>query len=160
MQEDLQVTVRGLVPTAAGCGVFLGAGEKTIAIFVDHAVGTAIGMALEGIQAQRPLTHDLIGSILAGFGAVLRRVTVVDLKDETFYAVLLLEQQGDDGRSLVEIDARPSDALALALLHKADIFVRPAVWEQAEDMTWVLQAARRKDDEERRPPGQDPDGKA
>jgi bifunctional DNase/RNase len=66
MTKDILVKVKGLVPTQTGCGVFLGDGNKVIAIFVDNSVAAAITMFLHGVKKPRPLTHDLIASIFAG----------------------------------------------------------------------------------------------
>jgi hypothetical protein len=70
MQKDLvAVTVKGVMPTPNGCAVFLGNEAKTFVIYVDQFVGNAIQMTLNGVKKDRPLTHDLIGSILLGLGA-------------------------------------------------------------------------------------------
>ncbi len=143
----LQVQVRGIVPTPTGCGVFLGAGSKVIAIFVDHSVAAAITMALHGIKKPRPLTHDLIRNILVGLGARVEKVVINDLKDDTFFARLYVVQENELGRNVVEIDARPSDAMAIALQHECPIFVARAVWESADDMTWALGQATQPPDE-------------
>lgn len=137
----VQVQVRGIVPTPTGCGVFLGAAGKAIAIFVDHSVAAAITMALHGVKKARPLTHDLINSILAGLGGRVEKVVINDLKDDTYFAQLYVVQENELGRNVVEIDARPSDSMAIALHHGCPIFVARAVWDAAEDMTWALEQA-------------------
>jgi bifunctional DNase/RNase len=139
--DDVLVEVKGLVPTQTGCGVFLANGGKIIAIFVDHSVAAAITMFLHGIKKPRPLTHDLIANIFAGVGAKVQKVVVNDLKDDTFFARLYLLQENELGRSMVEIDARPSDSIAIALQQGCPIYVSRAVWERAEDMTWALEQA-------------------
>jgi bifunctional DNase/RNase len=141
MSQDIQVAVRALLPTPQGVGVFLGDGHKVIAIFVDHFVASAITMFAKGVKMPRPLTHDLIASIFTGLSVRVQKVVVNDLKDDTFYARLHLIQEGELGRHLVEIDARPSDSIALAIQQKCPIFVAPHVWEKAEDMTWALEQA-------------------
>ncbi len=147
--QSIPVQVRGIVPTPTGCGVFLGAGGKIIAIFVDHSVAAAITMALHGVKKARPLTHDLIGHILAGLGARVEKVLINDLKDETYFARLTIVQENELGRNVVEIDARPSDSMALALQHQCPILVARSVWDAAEDMTWALdQASGEKDEPE------------
>ncbi|NCC53139.1 MAG: bifunctional nuclease family protein [Spartobacteria bacterium] len=139
MNDHIHVTVKGLVPTPSGCGVFLSNGEKVIAIFVDHGVAAAITMFLHKIKTPRPLTHDLITNILAGLGATIEKVVIHDLKDDTFYARLYITQENELGRNVIEIDARPSDSMALALQRGAPIYVARAVWDKAEDMTWAMQ---------------------
>lgn len=141
MYKDIQVTVKALVPTQTGCGVFLTDGAKVIAIFVDHSVAAAITMFMHGIRKPRPLTHDLIASIFAGLGARVEKVVVNDLKDDTFFARLYLVQENELGRNVVEIDARPSDSIAVALQQKCPIYVSAGVWERAEDMSWALEQA-------------------
>lgn len=145
--QSIPVQVRGIVPTPTGCGVFLGAGGKVIAIFVDHSVAAAITMALHGVKKARPLTHDLIGHILAGLGARVEKVLINDLKDETYFARLTIVQENELGRNVVEIDARPSDSMALALQHQCPILVARSVWDAAEDMTWALEQASGEKDE-------------
>ena len=144
MDNNILVSVKGIVPTPTGCGVFLSNGQKTIAIFVDHSVAAAITMFLHGIKKPRPLTHDLIASIFSGLGVKVEKVVVNDLKDDTFYARLYLTQENELGRSVVEIDARPSDSMAIALQQKCPIFVSRHVWDTAEDMSWALEQASQK----------------
>jgi bifunctional DNase/RNase len=145
--SPVQVQVRGIVPTPTGCGVFLGAAGKTIAIFVDHSVAAAITMALHGVKKARPLTHDLIANILAGLGARVEKVVINDLKDDTYFARLYIVQENELGRNMVEIDARPSDSMAIALHHQCPIFIARSVWDAADDMTWALEQATGNADE-------------
>ncbi|HMP72111.1 MAG TPA: bifunctional nuclease family protein [Kiritimatiellia bacterium] len=139
MTQDIPVSIKTLLPTPSGCGVFLTDGVKVISIFVDHSVAAAITMALHEVHKPRPLTHDLIANIFAGLGVSLQKIVINDLKEDTFYARLFLIQENELGRSHVEIDARPSDSIALALQTKCPIFVAQAVWERAEDMSWALE---------------------
>lgn len=145
--NEVPVEIRGLVPTPSGIGVFLGHDGKTIAIFVDQAVGLAISLSLRNVKPPRPLTHDLIAHIFAGFGIRVQKVLVNDLKDDTFYARLFLLQENELGQSMIEVDARPSDSIALAVRHGCPIYVARHVWEQAQDMTWLFEKAQQKDEE-------------
>lgn len=147
MKSDIPVTIKALIPTPQGVGVFLTDGVKTIAIFIDHYVATAITMFAKGIKAPRPLTHDLIVSILAGFGARVQKVVINDLKDDTFYARLYLLQESEHGRNLIEIDARPSDSMALAIQQRCPIYVSADVWARAGDMSWALEQAMQQAEE-------------
>jgi bifunctional DNase/RNase len=146
--NEIPVTIKGLVPTPTGCGVFLNYKEKVIAIFVDHSVAAAITMFLHKIKKPRPLTHDLIASIFAGLSVTVEKVVVNDLKDDTFFARLFLKQESELGKQFIEIDARPSDSIAIALQQNSPIFVNADVWERAEDMTWALEQATSEDPEE------------
>lgn len=131
--------MRAVVPGGGGCGVFLTDGEKTIVIYVDGAVGAAISMFMQGIPKQRPLTHDLLASILAALGAKVERVVINDFRDKTFYARLILVAENEiQHRKVIEIDARPSDCIALAVQQGAPIFVALHVWEGADDVSEIL----------------------
>ena len=118
-------------------------GQKVIAIFVDHSVAAAITMFLHKIKKPRPLTHDLIASIFAGLGVQIQKVLINDLMDDTFFARLFLIQENELGKNFVEIDARPSDSIAIALQQGCPVFVAKKVWDEAEDMTWALEQATR-----------------
>lgn len=148
-KEDILVTVNGLVPTPTGCGVFLSDGDKTITIFVDHSVAAAITMFMHGIKKPRPLTHDLIANIFAGLDVRVQKVVINDLKEDTFFARLHLVQENELGRHMVEIDARPSDSIAIALQQDCPIHVATTVWDTAEDMTWALEQAQKEAEQEK-----------
>ena len=115
MNNDVvQVTIRGILPANSGCAIFLGNDEKVFVIQVEHNMGLVIGMFLRDTPKERPLTHDLINNIFRGFGITLERIVITELKNSTYYARLILQQQNELGRKIVEIDARPSDCLAIA----------------------------------------------
>ena len=149
MQNDVVlVTIKGVMPTANGCAVFLGNEDKTFVIYVDHSVGSAIQMTLNGVKKDRPLTHDLIGSMLLGLGAQLDRIVVNDAREGTFFARILLRMENELGRKIVEIDARPSDSIVLALQQKRPVFVARAVFENVEDMTEIHERVLKQQAEE------------
>jgi bifunctional DNase/RNase len=135
----VEVQVRGVAATSGGCAVFLGNEEKVFVICVDQSVGAAIAMFIQGTQKQRPLTHDLFASILRAFEARIERVVINDLKGGTYFARLVLSaQSGLKQREIIEIDARPSDCIAMATQQTAPIYVSRDVWDQVEDMTEAL----------------------
>ena len=139
MKNDLiEVTVKHVMPAANGCAVFLGDDAKNFVIYVDHFVGSVIQMTLDGVKTDRPFTHDLIGHILLGFGARIERVVINDAKDGAFFARLHLCMENELGKKILELDARPSDSIVLALQHKRPIHVARAVFEAVEDMTETL----------------------
>jgi bifunctional DNase/RNase len=149
MQPDVvAVTIKGVMPTANGCAVFLGDDAKTFVIYVDNSVGNAIQMTLSGVKKERPLTHDLIGSILLGLDARLEHIVVNDTRDGTFFARILLRMENELGKKIVEIDARPSDSIVLALQQKRPLYVARAVFEQVEDMSEVLERVLKQQAEE------------
>ena len=91
----VEVQVRAIIPTGGGWVVFLGNESKVFVIFVDQSVGTAIAMFVQGMQQERPLTHDLISNILRALGTKIERVIVNDLKKGTFFARLILNAENE-----------------------------------------------------------------
>jgi bifunctional DNase/RNase len=139
MKNDVvPVQIRGILPANSGCALFVGNDEKVFVINVEPAMGQVIGMFLRETPKERPLTHDLIANILKGFSINVERVIITELKNSTYYARLILQQQNELARKIVEIDARPSDCLALATAQKRPIYVAAPLFEQVEDMTEVL----------------------
>ena len=135
----VEVQVRAVIPTGGSCAVFLGNEEKVFVICVDKSVGAAIAMLLCGRQKKRPLTHDLIAHVLHALGARIERVIVNDLKRGIYFARLILSAENElHQRETIEIDARPSDCIALATQRRAPIYVSGEVWEKVEDMAEVL----------------------
>ena len=84
------------------------------------------------------MTHDLMNNVLKGFNISVERVVITELKNSTYYARLILLQENELGKKIVEIDARPSDCLALATAQKRPIYVASNLFEQVEDMSEVL----------------------
>jgi bifunctional DNase/RNase len=149
MQSDLvAVAVKHVIPMANGCAVFLGEDSKTFVIYVDQFVGKAIQMTLNGVKTERPATHDLIGSVLLGFGARLEHIVVNDANKDTFFARILLRMENELGQKIVELDARPSDSIVLALQHKRPIYVARKVFANAPDMSEVLENVLKQQAEE------------
>lgn len=140
MQKDvILVSIKGVMPAANGCAIFLGNDAKTFLIYVDHSVGNAIQMSLSGVKKDRPLTHDLIGHILMGLGAKLEHVVINDVSEGTYFARILLKMENELGKKIIELDARPSDSIVIALQHKRPIYVAKKVFEAAEDMSEILE---------------------
>ena len=139
MKNDVvPVEIRGILPANSGCAIFVGNDEKVFVIQVEHNMGAVIGMFLRDTPKERPLTHDLMNSVFKGFNISVERVIITDLKNSTYFARLILQQDNELGRKLVEIDARPSDCLALATAQKRPLFVTAALFAQAEDMSkWL-----------------------
>ncbi len=134
----IPIRVLGVIPTNRGCAVFVGNEEKMFTIYVESSVGQAIAMFMQGTPKERPLTHDMIGHIFKGLGVSVERILINDLKNGTYFARIFLKQINELGQKIVEIDARPSDCLALAIQAKAPIFVARTVFEEVEDMSDVL----------------------
>jgi bifunctional DNase/RNase len=101
--------------------------DRYLPIWIGPWEASAIAMKLQGLTPERPLTHDLFATTLEELGARIDRVVISDLADETFHARIMLERDG----KIVEVDARPSDALALAVRSSVRIFAASTVLEQA-----------------------------
>jgi hypothetical protein len=104
------------------------AGGRVLPIWVGVFEANAIALQVENITPPRPMTHDLLRQIILDLKGDVERITITDLKDSTFYALIHLRVAGE----LVLVDSRPSDAIALALRVKAPIFVEEEVLEQAK----------------------------
>lgn len=103
-------------------------GERILPIWIGVLEATSIASRLENIQFPRPLTHDLMKNILDFLGIRIPKIEIVDLRENTYYAVITLDIQGE----LVDIDARPSDAVAMALRTGAEIFVNEEVLQKSQ----------------------------
>lgn len=140
MKNDVvSVQIRGILPANSGCALFVGNDDKVFVINVEPNMGAVIGMFLRETPKERPLTHDLIQSIFKGFSINVERVVITELRNSTYFARLILLQQNEIERKLVEIDARPSDCLALATAQKRPIYVSTSLFDQVEDMSEVLE---------------------
>jgi len=105
-------------------------GERVLPIWVGVFEANAIALQVENVQTPRPMTHDLLKNVIDQMGGHLERIVVCELKENTFYATLhVLSAQG-----LLQVDARPSDAIALALRSGARIFVDDAVIQNARSV--------------------------
>lgn len=101
--------------------------ERFLPIWIGPAEADAIAVKLQEYQVPRPLTHDLLGNIIGALGATVNSIIVSDLQNDTFFAKIILAVDGKQ----VEIDSRPSDAIALAVRIKVPIFAEEAVLEKA-----------------------------
>lgn len=100
-------------------------GDRVLPIWIGPAEASAIAMELAGVKFSRPLTHDLVKQIVIGLGAALERVLISRVEENTYYAELHLRRNGH----VVQIDARPSDSIAVALRLKAPIFTDEGLLE-------------------------------
>jgi uncharacterized protein len=102
-------------------------GERYLPIWIGHFEAEAIAMELQGVEAARPLPYDIMKTIIGDLGGKVRRILVTGLKDDVFYATIIIEAAGRQ----VEVDSRPSDAIALAVRTKVPIFVDDSVMDKA-----------------------------
>ena len=130
----LQVRVQGVYSDPVGARVVFLTPEKedkVLRVWIGDAEAMAIAAALNEIPFPRPMTHDLLLSAIKALGGKVERVVITDLRDNTFYATVVLR----DDKGLKELDARPSDSIALALRAKAPIFLSPKVQKAMERLT-------------------------
>jgi len=116
-------------------------GHRVLPIWVGIFEANAIALQIENVTTPRPMTHDLLRNIIEDLQATVQKVVVTDLKENTFYALIHLLRDGES----VAIDARPSDAIALALRARAPIFVDDTVIDHAKTVDF----APEKEDQER-----------
>lgn len=122
MNELIQLSFDKIMQTRAYTVVILGAREKRFAIYTDPSIGRTLQMYLTGTEKPRPLTHDLMNQIFKGMGVRIKQVVINDMKDTIYYARLFLEQHLDGIRHIIEIDARPSDCITLALMNNVPVY--------------------------------------
>ncbi len=95
-------------------------GDRVLPIWIGPGEASAIAMHMGGVSFQRPLTHDLLVSVLGGLGGTLQRVLITRVKDSTYFAELIIDRGGE----IISVDARPSDSIAIALRAEARIFAQ------------------------------------
>jgi len=98
-------------------------GNRALPIVIGLTEALAIDRRVKGVQPPRPMTHDLLGNVIDSLAAELEKIVINDLQDHTFYAKLVIRQQGE----LVEVDSRPSDAIALGVATEVPIYVEDHV---------------------------------
>jgi uncharacterized protein len=119
-------------------------GSTILPIWVGVYEANAIALEIEKVSTPRPMTHDLIKTLLLGLEAGVRKVVVSELRDDTFYALIWLEREGQ----LISVDSRPSDALAIALRLDCPIFVDDSVLKSSKKASSVSEKVN--DEEMRR----------
>ena len=112
-------------------------GERVLPIWVGIFEANAIALQIENIATPRPMTHDLLRNIIADLDGEVDRIVVSDLKESTFFAIIHLTVKGER----VVVDARPSDAIALALRTRAPILVEESVIDNAKNVDFASEAA-------------------
>ncbi len=136
------------MPTVNGCAVFLGNEDKAYVIYVDHSVGNAISMALNGVKKERPLTHDLMTSLLVGLDAKITRIIINDVQESTFFARIFVEMQNEVAKKILELDARPSDSIVLSLQNDVPIYTAEEVFNSVDDMSPILERVLKEQSDE------------
>ena len=140
MKESVSpILIKAVIPRNNGAAIFLKESEKTFIVYMDKDNGEAIQMAIEGEIHERPLTHQLIHNMLKGMGAEVERVVINDLELATYYARIILSMENEVAHKIIELDARPSDAIVLAVLCGKPLYASQTVIDKAEDMTEIYE---------------------
>jgi len=130
--ELVPITFNKIMQSRAYTVIILGNEAKQFAIYTDPLVGRNLQILLTNEPQPRPYTHNLIDSIFDGFEIRLKQVVINRIEDTIYFSRIFLEQQKrDDTKEILEIDARPSDCLTLAVMHGAPIFIKKDVFESA-----------------------------
>ena len=134
---QIEMTIKGLMvdPITNSPIVILRdkEGQRVLPIWVGIFEANAIALQIENISTPRPMTHDLLRNVIQDLKAAVKKVVVCDLQENTFYALIYLSLHGET----VAIDARPSDAIALALRTRAPIYVEEAVLDNAKSLDFA-----------------------
>jgi len=128
--ELVQLSFDKIMQTRSYTVIVLKTKEKKFAIYVDPAVGKWLQTYLNDMEKPRPMTHDLISSIFKGLDVKVKQVVINDIQDTVYFARLFIEQQKGDLKYIVEIDARPSDCIILALMHNTPVYCSKEVLEK------------------------------
>jgi bifunctional DNase/RNase len=129
--ELIQLNFDKILQTHTYTVVILGTTQKRFAIYTDPSIGKILQLYLTGAEKQRPLTHDLFSSVLKGLEVRIKQVVIIDLQDTVYFARLFLEQFDNDVRHIIEIDARPSDCITLALMNNVPVYCTKEVLDKA-----------------------------
>lgn len=122
LSELVQLSFDKIMQTRSYTVVILSAQDKRFAIYTDPSIGKTLQMYLTGAEKPRPLTHDLMDLVLKGLDVEIKQVVINDIQDTVYYARLFLEQNLGDIRHILEIDARPSDCITLALMNNVPVY--------------------------------------
>lgn len=128
--ELIQLSFDKIMQTRSYTVIVLGTQSKRFAIYTDSSVGKILQMYLTEVERPRPTTHDLIDQIFEGLEIQVKQVVINDVQDTVYFARLFLEQEKNGIRYIVEIDARPSDCLTLALMNNAPVYCTKEVLEK------------------------------
>lgn len=131
LKELVQLTFDKIMQTRAYTMIVLGAEGKRFAIYTDPSIGKTLQMYLTDIERVRPLTHDLINSIFKGLDIRIKQVVINEVIEAIYFARLFIEIEKEGLRHIIEIDARPSDCITIALMNNVPVFCTREVLEKA-----------------------------
>lgn len=123
--------------------IFIECEGKTILIQTEAGIGERLQNAQEKKRGERPKTHELLADLCTALGVKVAHVAFTDVKDNIFFTVISLEMENELGKKYIELDARPSDALALALAEHAPILISKKMLQRCKDATTLLKRLKR-----------------
>lgn len=128
--ELIQLSFDKIMQTRSYTVVILKAQQKSFAIYTEPSIGKILQLFLTETETPRPLTHELIDRLFEGMDIRIKQVVINDVQDTVYFARLFLEQQLENLRHIIEIDARPSDCLILALMNNAPVYCTQEVLDK------------------------------
>jgi uncharacterized protein len=131
MSELVAITLGKIMQSKSYTAIILGTEKKQFAIYTEPQVGRQLQLCLSPGQKMRPKTADLIHSIFKGLNVKVVQAVINHLEDTLYFSRLFLEQRIGEEIHILEIDARPSDCITLALMHEAPLYCKREVFEQA-----------------------------
>lgn len=132
--ELVQLSFDKIMQTRSYTVVVLSSQEKSFAIYTEPNIGKTLQILLTEVETPRPLTHELIDRIFEGMDIRVKQIVINDVQDTVYFARLFLEQDMGEFRHIVEVDARPSDALTLALMNNAPVYCTREVLDKVIPM--------------------------
>jgi bifunctional DNase/RNase len=130
ISELIQLSFDKIMQTRSYTVVVLATEGKRFAIYTDPSIGRTLQMYLTGMHKPRPLTHDLMNLFTEGLQVQIKQVVINDIQDTVYYARIFLEQQLGTLRHIIEIDARPSDCITLAIMNNIPVYCTKEVLEK------------------------------
>ena len=130
LSDLIPITFNKIMQTRTYTLVVIEANDKHFAIYLDPSIGNAIQKELTEIEKPRPLTHDLMNMIFEGIGIKIKQIVINDVKDNIYFARIFLEQKINDETHILEIDARPSDCITLAIMNNTATYCTKEVLEK------------------------------
>lgn len=132
MTEDLiPITFNKILQSRSYTVIILGSEKKRFAIYTEPQVGKNLQLYLTNANKPRPYTHDLLNAIFNGLEIRPLQIVITDIEDTIYFARLFLEQKIGEERHILEIDARPSDCITLAIMNNIPVFCRRDIFEKA-----------------------------
>lgn len=146
MNEDwIKPTGFHFFDLADSTAIFVVCPQKTFVVQTEFGMGERLQRAEKGMRSSRPQTHELLADACAAFGAKVSGVALTDVKNGVYFSVISLNMKNELGEKFIELDARPSDALALAFSAHAPVLVAGSLLEKCEDASPILEKLRRRD---------------